>query len=227
MSNAPEQHRLLTAEEFAALPEHEPAYELIDGKLRQKKEDMPMSTAIKQQGLLTAEELAALPEHEPAYELIDGELHEKMAAAKLHGRIALKIGTLLWNWIEQQDIAGEAGIETGFILARNPDVVRLPDVHYISAERIAQADAQNVYWDVAPDLAVEVISPSETAHKVQEKLRHYLAAGTRLVWQVYPARREVVVHQADGSGRTCTAEETLEFPTVLPGFRCTVAELFA
>ena len=82
------------------------------------------------------------------------------------------------------------------------------------------------FWNLAPDLAVEVVSPSEKAGDVREKARDYLAAGTRLVWIVYPRTREVVVHTPDGLARAYGADATLEGFGILPGFSCDVADLF-
>jgi Uma2 family endonuclease len=77
------------------------------------------------------------------------------------------------------------------------------------------------------DLAVEIVSPSETADEVRAKVRDFLAAGTPLVWTIYPRTREVIVHTPDGLARTCSGEDVLADPDVLPGFSCSVAELFA
>ena len=80
--------------------------------------------------------------------------------------------------------------------------VRGPDAYYVSAERGPSDGAPEGFWIIAPDLAVEVVSPSETVEEVRQKIHDYLAAGTRLVWTVYPRTREVVVHTADGIART-------------------------
>lgn len=82
------------------------------------------------------------------------------------------------------------------------------------------------FWNVAPDLTVEVVSPGEGAGDVCEKVRDYLAAGTQLVWVVYPRTREVVVHTPDGLARTYEDESVLEGFENLPGFRCAVSDLF-
>ena len=104
--------------------------------------------------------------------------------------------------------------------------MRGPDVFYVAPERVPDEGAPEAFWSVAPDLAVEVVSSSETAGDVREKARDYLAAGTPLVWVVYPRTREVVVHTPDGLARTYGADAVLEGFDVLPGFRCAVAELF-
>ena len=84
----------------------------------------------------------------------------------------------------------------------------------------------DAFWNTPPDLAVEVVSASETAGDVREKVRDYLAAGTPLVWVVYPRTQEVVVHTPDGLARTYEGDGVLEDFEVLPGFACTASELF-
>ncbi len=81
-------------------------------------------------------------------------------------------------------------------------------------------------WSLAPDLAVEVVSPSESAADVYDKVQDYLAAGTQAVWVVYPTRQAVVAYAADGSARSLAASDTLRDAQVLPGFQCQVSELF-
>jgi Uma2 family endonuclease len=176
------------------------------------------------QRLLTTEEFSLLPESEHQ-ELIRGEVIEIMPPDKDHGTIAVSIATLLRLWAKQ-GARGKVGVESGFILANDPDTIRGPDVYYVSASRIPSDDKSKAFWTIAPDLAVEVVSRSETADEVREKVRDFLTAGTPMVWTVYPRSREVVVHTADGLARTYAGEDVIEFPEVLPGFSCNVAELF-
>jgi Uma2 family endonuclease len=142
-----------------------------------------------------------------------------------HGVIAVVLAVLLQSWLKQ-GAGGYASVESGYILARNPDTVRGPDVSYVRPERIPATGVPEGFWELAPDLAVEIVSPSETADEVREKVRDYLSAGTAQVWTVYPRTREVVVHTPDGLSRTYDEDATLSFPDFLPGFVCTVAELF-
>jgi Uma2 family endonuclease len=175
------------------------------------------------QRLLTVEEFQLLPGSEHK-ELVRGEVIEVMPPSKEHGAVALAIGTLLRLWAKHG--GGQAGVEAGFLLTHDPDTVRGPDVYYVSASRVPSDDKSKAFWTIAPDLAVEVVSPSETADEVREKVRDFLTAGTPMVWTVYPRSREVVVHTADGLARTFADEDVIEFPEVLPGFSCKVAELF-
>jgi Uma2 family endonuclease len=158
-------------------------------------------------------------------ELVRGEIVETTRPGGQHGVIVGTLAALLACWVKQGS-GGYAGIGAGYILARNPDTVRGPDVSYIRPERIPATGVPEGFWELAPDLVVEIVSPSETADEVREKVRNYLAAGTLQVWTVYPRTREVAVHTPGGLSRTYGEDATLSFPDFLPGFECTVAELF-
>jgi Uma2 family endonuclease len=127
----------------------------------------------------------------------------------------------IWNVYK-----GCVGVESGFILGRNPDTVRSPDVFYVRAERIPTTGIPEGFWEVPPDLAVEVVSPSESAADVRDKVRDYLSAGTQLVWIIYPRSREVMVHTPDGLAKTYSEGDELAGFEVLPNFTCVVASLF-
>jgi Uma2 family endonuclease len=181
-----------------------------------------MTTATK---LITAEEFWRLPDEGGRRSLVRGVIEETMPPGARHGGIASILDRRLGGWSEQQR-TGWVGIESGFILDYAPDVVRAPDVSFVRAERIPPTGVPEGFWPLAPDLAVEVVSPSETAQAVREKISDYLAAGTLLVWVIYPKSREVVAHTPDGFARTFRATDILAAPDVLPGFACPVADLF-
>ena len=173
---------------------------------------------------MTAEEFWRLPENGTRRALVRGEVVEEMPPGGLHGIVASRVVVRLNAWIVEGP-GGAVGVESGFLIGRDPDVVRGPDVFYLKPDRIPDEGAPEAFWTVAPDLAVEVISPSETAGDVREKVRDYLTAGSPLVWVVYPRTREVVVHTPDGLARTHGPGDALEGFEVLPGFRCAVADL--
>ena len=181
--------------------------------------------SITTQQLMTAEDFWQLPDNGMHHELIDGEVFETMPPGGVHGSIAVILATLLRIWLKQQG-GGYVGVEAGFILRRNPDKVRGPDISYVRAERIPPSGVPEGFWEFAPDLAVEVVSPTETAEEVREKVRDFLAAGTAVVWVVYPRSREVIVHLPDGTAQTFGEQTVLTVSTILPNFSCRVAELF-
>ena len=175
--------------------------------------------------LLTADEFFAMPgsRHQ---ELVRGEVVERRLSGGVHGVVTARIGLILDHWAERA-LGGAVGVKSGFILARDPDTVRGPDVYYVRAERVAEDGVPEGFWRIAPDVVVEVVSPDDTAKEVRTKVREYLAAGTGAVWVVYPSTQEVIVHTPDGLARTFGAEATLETPDVLPGFSCPVSAIFS
>jgi len=110
---------------------------------------------------LTAEEFFALPLERG--ELVDGEVREERPPKPEHGRIALRIGYHLMRWLEETG-RGVAGVEGGFVLRRDPDRVRSPDVWFLSHERLKEVTREGFY-EGAPDLAVEVVSPGEASSR--------------------------------------------------------------
>ena len=183
-----------------------------------------MSTTVAK--LLTAEDFWLLPDNAMRRSLVRGEVVEKMPVGGLHGRIAGLFVRYLDRWAETHD-AGWVGVETGFILARDPDVVRAPDVFFVRQERLPAIVAREGFWELAPDVAVEIVSPSETANDMRDKVEASLTAGTPLVLVAYPRRREIVAHTPDDLARTYHASDTLTAPDVLPGFARAVADFFA
>jgi Uma2 family endonuclease len=184
----------------------------------------PMSTT--ETKLLTAEEFWLLPGTEMRRSLVRGEVVEEMPVGGEHGGLAVLFVLNLGLWAREHD-AGWVGVETGFILARGPDLIRAPDVSFVRKEHLPADGAPRTFWELAPDLAVEIVSPSETAIEVRDKVADYLAAGTPLVLVAYPARREIVAHTPDDLARTYHADDTLTAPDVLPGFARPVRDFFA
>lgn len=177
------------------------------------------------QNLITAEEFWRMPETEMRRELVRGEIVETMPPNGRHGVLASEIAYQLRAWAKQGK-HGVVGVESGFTLSKNPDVVRSPDVYFVRAEHIPLTGVPDTFWQIPPALAVEVVSPSESAADVQEKVRDYLDAGTPLMWVVYPRSQQVVVHTADGVARTFAGDDLLVSSDILPGFGCTVREIF-
>jgi Uma2 family endonuclease len=172
--------------------------------------------------LLTAEEFAQLPGHEDA-ELIDGEVTEVMPPNPIHGGIAAEITMHLKLWARQNQ-AGMVGVEGGFIVRRNPDRVRGPDVWFIQADRVPEPKPEG-FWAIAPNLVVEIISSSDTVEVLKEKLEDYFAAGTQLIWLIYPRFKQVEAHTPDGIMRIFRVDDLLEAKELIPGFQCVINEL--
>ena len=174
----------------------------------------------------TAQELSELPDDGKRYELVEGELREMAPAGARHGNAAATLTILLGQHARAQQLGRLLAAETGFRISRNPDTVRAPDVSFVSRERVPPEGPPEGYWEIAPDLAVEVVSPNDAAAGVQSKVQMWLESGVRLVWVVYPGTRSVVVYESLKEISTFTAEDTLGGGAVVPGFECKVSEIF-
>ena len=117
-------------------------------------------------------------------------------------------------------------VETGFRLTVQPDTVRSPDISFLAAAKIPSTGLPEGYIDGPPDLAVEIVSPGDTASEIQDKVQDYLAYGTQMVWVVYPQQRIVIIHYPDGTARTLRETDTLSGESMIPDFSCQVAEIF-
>ena len=175
--------------------------------------------------LLSVEEFDRL--HEPdefRYELDEGELIEITRPRVAHNRIVLALTRVLLNYLENNS-KGEL-FTSDNLFALGPAIKRAPDLSFIRAARASVIDpAQDIPG--APDLAIEVLSPSDTAAAMRRKIKQYFAAGAQLVWLVYPNTREVEVWQsASGPGRVLGEDDKLEAEELLPGFSCPVKSLF-
>ena len=171
--------------------------------------------------LMTAEQLLEIAGNRRT-ELVRGELVEMSPVGGKHSRIVAQLIHWLYSFVAERKL-GEVGTERGFILARHPDVVRAPDVYFLSGARGEPTDG---FFEGAPDLAVEVVSPEDRASLVQEKIRQYLAAGSRLVWLVDPQSQTVTAYRPSGEARVYSGEEQVSGEGVLPGFSFRPAELF-
>jgi Uma2 family endonuclease len=178
-----------------------------------------------QPGLLTAEEFAALPHEGLRLELIKGELIAMPPTHGNHGLPAMRLSGLLTYHILTNRLGQVYAAETGFLIGQNPDTVRASDFAFIQASRVTPETAAPTWVPVIPDLVVEVISTGDRETEVASKTQMWLDAGVRLVWVVYPARREIVVHRPT-SATTLTDSETLEGAEVVPGFSLPVTEVF-
>ncbi len=179
--------------------------------------------------LLTLDEFLAQrwPEDGRKRELVRGEVVEVPMPGGPHNWIVGNIYRALFAFADAQQLGAVFGDGEGYILSRLPATYYEPDVSFIADERIPAEGFSGGTWPNPPDLAVEVVSPSERKREVDDKVQDYLASGTRLVWVLWPDTQTVVVHTLDAEPRTLTTEETLDGGDVLPGFAASVAMLFA
>ena len=175
---------------------------------------------------VTVEDVERLPDDGYRYDLIDGELIRMTPAASGHGEVAFEIAWHLGTFVRPRRLGRIYAAETGFILRRNPDVILGPDVAFVREERIPADHDPDHFLPLAPDLAVEVISPSERRGQITRKVRTYLEGGVRLLWLVNPRRRTVTVYSPGAEPRVLTGADELDGGDVLPGFRLPVTAIF-
>jgi Uma2 family endonuclease len=174
--------------------------------------------------LLTADDLARMPDDASVQiELDEGELITIPPAGFEHGERENHIMFLLTRHVRKNKLGRVVTGDTGFRL--NDRTVLSPDVAFVRQERV-EAVRSKSFANGAPDLAVEIFSPSDGIRQSTRKVKQYLAAGCHTVWVVYPTREEVKVFEATGAERTLHSGDLLEAPDLLPGFSVKVAELF-
>ena len=146
------------------------------------------------------------------------------ASAK-HGKFVTSAVLRVGPFVRERQLGEVYAGDTGFLLRRNPDTVRAPDIAFVRQARLVDEPSEG-YFPGAPDLAVEVVSPNDFAQDVERKVQDYLAAGTAMVWVLYPETRHLVVYRPDGQARVLGEKDTVEGGALLPEFACKVGELF-
>ncbi len=174
--------------------------------------------------LMTADELLRTRVPDKRTELVRGVLVVREPAGSRHGLVTMNLGAELAVYAKQTGAGGVYAAETGFKLASNPDTVRAPDIAFVTRERLPPP-ATTGYPPLAPDLAVEVLSPGDRPGEVLAKVADWLSAGTRLVWVVDPERRVARVYRHDGGEIIVPADGELDGDDVLPGFSCSLASI--
>ena len=185
-----------------------------------------MATIKTRTALLTAEDLLRLDSEGVRGELIRGVLHETTPTGQEHGWIVMRLGALLMNFILPRSLGRLVGSDSGVLLERDPDTVREPDLAFTSAARLPAGGPSKGYAEVAPDLVVEVVSPSDQPRDVADKVAMWLSHGVRLGWVVRPDSRTIDVHRATGDVQTLSESDMLDGLDVLPGFSCPVSAVF-
>ena len=176
--------------------------------------------------LLTGEDLWKIVADGSRYELSRGELVPLTPVGIRHATVVSNLDRMLGGYVKEKGL-GVVGTEGGFYLSRNPDTLRAPDVAFISKDRIAKEGIPEKFAEFPPDLAVEVLSPEDTASEIQKKVEEYLTAGVPLVWVVDPANQRVTVYRSLLDVKVLTADQELDGGPVLPGFRAPIKEIFA
>jgi Uma2 family endonuclease len=181
-----------------------------------------METAVK---IWTDAELMALPKDGAKRELLKGEIVLSPTGSE-HGWIAVRITSALEHHVRHGRLGLVFDSSTGFRLT--PDDLLTPDAAFVAKERLAgMRRVPRGFFQGAPDLVVEVLSPSDSVDSVHEKMARFFAHGCRLAWVINPAEKTALVYRGSTADRLLKTGDTLDGEDVVPGFRLPLAELFA
>jgi Uma2 family endonuclease len=172
--------------------------------------------------LATEEDLRATPRDGRKYELVDGEIRMSPGGIR-HSDVSLALATLLRAFVTEHDADHAFDSSVGFRLPGGN--VRSPDASFVARGRFEAGTLPDDFGDLAPDLAVEVLSPSERPRHVLDKVGEYLEAGVRLVWVIDPRKAKAIVYRSLTDVTELGAEGTLDGADVLPGFRCRLVDI--
>ena len=184
-------------------------------------------TALAMPKLVTAEEFAMIPECDGArLELVNGEVKElPPSPMPIHGSTQMNAGLALSGFVRPRRL-GAAFTETGFLISRNPDTVRMPDVAFVSVDKLPGDRLPDWYFPFAPDIAVEVETRLDTPSAARARAMMWLGAGSALVWMLFTESRSATVYRADGTITTLGEDDILDAAPVLDGFFVKISEFF-
>lgn len=177
--------------------------------------------------LISASELERMGDAADHCELIDGELVPMSPAGAELGAVAMQLGIEIGVFVREQQLGETFAAETGFVISRDPDTVLAPDVAVVLTESRGDRKLTRSFFDGAPDLAVEVLSPSERVNEVATKVARWLKAGCQEVWIVDAADSSIAIHRSTTDVTCFSRQEALSGSLVLPGFEVKLSELFA
>ena len=173
-------------------------------------------------------ELAQRPEYQDRrLELVEGKIVEMSKSTIRHGVITMRLSMKIASYVDENDLGWVTAAETGFVVGRSPagrNTVRGLDIAFISKAKMPDPLPFKLF-ELAPDLAVEVISPGNSADDIHDKVHELLKMGTPLIWLVHSRARAVVVHTS-ASAVTYEESDTLSGGDVLPGFEVRVGDIF-
>ncbi len=193
-----------------------------DRELKPHNSELPSM----QPTLLTAEDLWKQADDGYRYELVKGVIHRKPFVGFAHGVLRSKIASCLYKSVKKNKLGCVCSAGTGYKISQNPDTVLAPDASFIHKAAIDEKGIPKGYWEGAPDLAVEVISPSDTYTEVAEKVDEWLHAGCAMVWVIDPRRETVAVYRSPEDMTVLRGDDILDGEDVIEGFACQVRDLF-
>jgi Uma2 family endonuclease len=190
-----------------------------------------MTDAPAQPWLPTGDDLLKMPEEmTKGYELIEGVLVPKggtlSPTSGTHGKVENNAAFELTLFNRQHNLGTVITGDPGYYTRDDTHTVRAPDVAFVSYEKVPPDSEMEGFSRIPPDLVIEVVSPSNSAEEIEEKVQEWLAFGVKIVWVMFPKTRRVRVFTHDGKWRILNAKEMLDGGDVLPGFRVEVSALF-
>lgn len=146
-----------------------------------------------------------------------------------HGRIGTRLAAMLFEFVERHHLGAVNAIETGYVIETNPDTVLAPDVAFVSQAQIDAQESTPGFWRGAPDLVVQVVSPSDSFVQVERKVSQWIEAGCRLAWVVNPGQQTVQVYSSETPAQITFLgiSDSLSGGDILPGFSLPVDSIFA
>lgn len=188
-----------------------------------------MAEKIPEPTYYTADDLRMFDAEGKRYEILESILVERPMTNKIHGRIAARFVQIVLNYLDEHPLGEVYGGEVTYVLEGTRKKIIsavLPDASFIRAERLGETDDFDFVY-IAPDIAVEIISPSERPGEVAKKVRTYLKFGVQQVWTIYPERQIVTVYHADGEIFDYGIEDTLACGVLLPDLQFETARLLS
>jgi Uma2 family endonuclease len=174
---------------------------------------------------ITAEEFAALQHDSLRMELVTGEILTLPPASLKHGATAQRLAIMVGGYVLECRL-GTTYMATGFLLSRNPDTVRVPDLAFIATHRVKERQAPSFWGTIVPDFVIEVMAHDDRANEIDQKVQMWLGAGVRPVWAAWPQGRLIQVYEPPAPVQTLDEQATLTGGAVLPGFSTAVADIF-
>jgi Uma2 family endonuclease len=178
---------------------------------------------VKPKGTATVEDLLKMPEDGQKYELVNGEIVVSPTGWK-HSKIAIKISHILATFLEGHPIGMLAGPDLGVWLSNGN--LRSPDITFVRNEKLPKEEDQDKFAEFVPDLAVEVLSPSDRPQFVEEKIREFLENGVPIVWLVDPKQKTVTEYRSLSETQQYSGDDVISAEPVLPGFSCPISRFF-
>ena len=172
---------------------------------------------------VTASPSVQVIDPEKQFEYVNGHVEVKEMGGARHGRIGVKLISRMDVYIEKQNLGAVYGPDTTFTIGGRE---RMPDISFVSAARIPPEGDPVGIWTIAPDLAVEIVSPNDLHEEVEAKIHAYFAAGVRQVWKVSPQFQTITIYDSPTKTMILQSGDELTSPDVLPGFRCPVEAIF-